>query len=406
MARALENAGFVQKDPLTLRYQVGSSFEDVALNGLRNSAAHGARRKLMNELAERLGARVNLVVLKAGNLSFVQWVESTAPLRVDIKGDMPMPVHCTASGKLLLAFGPAQLREMFFRSAPFRSHTKTTITTARGLAREFEEIRKRGYSTDDQELLPGVNCLAVPVCNRAGQTVAGLAVMAPVASLPLEKLTRHLPDVKACAARISVELGWQSAPSCESDASAETPCGRGRFPVSKAAARHQFQPPSRKSDHEILRTTDVQTILKIVDAAEHLEEIELVHGGFRLHVVRSSRGVLGQPQGSTIAQTPWRAPPSRQRTYPLHRPRRRPRRVRASSVALSVPEGVVAIRAPMLGVFYRASAPGEKPFVEVGQRVRADDTVCLIEVMKLFNSIRAGVDGEVVEDSGRQRQPR
>ena len=56
----------------------------------------------------------------------------------------------------------------------------------------------------------------------------------------------------------------------------------------------------------------------------------------------------------------------------------------------------MSIRAPMLGVFYRAPAPGEKPFIEVGQRVRADDTVCLLEVMKLFNSIRAGVDGEVV----------
>ena len=209
LARALENAGFVHKDPLTLRYQVGSSFEDVALNGLRNSAAHGTRRNMMNELAERLGARVNLVVLKAGNLSFVQWVESTAPLRVDVNGDMPMPVHCSASGKLLLAFGPAQLRETVLHSAPFRGYTKTTITTARGLAREFALIRKRGFSTDNQELIPGVNCLAVPICNRSGQTVAGLAVMAPVASLPLEKLIRHLPDVKACAASISVELGWQ-----------------------------------------------------------------------------------------------------------------------------------------------------------------------------------------------------
>ena len=79
LARALESAGFVRKDPLTLRYQVGATFEEVALNGLRNSAAHGARRKLMNELAERLGARVNLVVLKAGNLSFVQWVEFDSP---------------------------------------------------------------------------------------------------------------------------------------------------------------------------------------------------------------------------------------------------------------------------------------------------------------------------------------
>jgi acetyl-CoA carboxylase biotin carboxyl carrier protein len=62
-----------------------------------------------------------------------------------------------------------------------------------------------------------------------------------------------------------------------------------------------------------------------------------------------------------------------------------------------VPEGLVAVRAPMLGTFYRAPAPGEKAFVEVGQKVKADDTVCLIEVMKLFNSIKAGVDGQVVQ---------
>jgi len=50
----------------------------------------------------------------------------------------------------------------------------------------------------------------------------------------------------------------------------------------------------------------------------------------------------------------------------------------------------------MLGTFYRAPAPGDPPFVELGKRVRADDTVCLIEVMKLFSSINAGVDGVVM----------
>ncbi|NJO22978.1 MAG: hypothetical protein HC868_08520 [Sphingomonadales bacterium] len=99
----------------------------------------------------------------------------------------------------------------FLRSAPFPGHTKKTITTARGLARELAIIRQRGYSIDDQELLPGVNCLAVPVQNRAGQTVAGLAVMAPTASLPLDRLISHLPDVRDCAARISAELGWEPA---------------------------------------------------------------------------------------------------------------------------------------------------------------------------------------------------
>jgi acetyl-CoA carboxylase biotin carboxyl carrier protein len=51
----------------------------------------------------------------------------------------------------------------------------------------------------------------------------------------------------------------------------------------------------------------------------------------------------------------------------------------------------------MLGTFYRAPAPNEPPFAQVGQRVKATDTVCMIEVMKLFNSIAAGVDGTVVK---------
>ena len=62
-----------------------------------------------------------------------------------------------------------------------------------------------------------------------------------------------------------------------------------------------------------------------------------------------------------------------------------------------IPEGLIALRAPMLGTFYRAPSPGAKPFVEVGDKVSPDDTVCLVEVMKLFNSIKAGVAGTVVK---------
>lgn len=60
-----------------------------------------------------------------------------------------------------------------------------------------------------------------------------------------------------------------------------------------------------------------------------------------------------------------------------------------------VPDGMVAVRAPMVGTFYRAPAPGAPPFVEVGTRVKEDDTVCILEVMKLMNSIAAGARGRV-----------
>lgn len=223
LARALEHVGFVQRDPLTRRYLVGSSFEKIALSALKNGAGHGERRLLMSELAERIGARVNLVVLKSGNLQFVEWVESTAPLRVDVRSDLPMPVHCSASGKLLLAFGSPELRAHVLRSAPFTSYTPNTIITARAFERELARIREQAYSEDDQELLSGVNCLAVPICNRAGDVVAGLAVMGPAASLPLETLRHRLPEIRACAERIAAEFegARASAPSYSKTANAK-----------------------------------------------------------------------------------------------------------------------------------------------------------------------------------------
>ena len=67
------------------------------------------------------------------------------------------------------------------------------------------------------------------------------------------------------------------------------------------------------------------------------------------------------------------------------------------NMSVAPSEGVVAVTAPMSGIFYRSPAPGATPFVEVGSRVEPNDTVCIVEIMKLFNSIVAGVAGTVVE---------
>jgi acetyl-CoA carboxylase biotin carboxyl carrier protein len=126
---------------------------------------------------------------------------------------------------------------------------------------------------------------------------------------------------------------------------------------------------------------DVESILRIIDAAQHLDELELVLGGLRLHVVRNGAAGTIATSATPLAQAEAR---------PLE-----PTSVASRAAKPEIPEGVVAVRAPMLGTFYRAPQPGAPAFVEEGQEVRADDTVCLIEVMKLFSSIRAGVDGRV-----------
>ena len=69
----------------------------------------------------------------------------------------------------------------------------------------------------------------------------------------------------------------------------------------------------------------------------------------------------------------------------------------AEAVTAPPREGLVSVDSPMTGTFYCASSPVAPPFVDVGSTVAADDTVCLVDVMKLFNSIPAGVAGTVVE---------
>ena len=64
-------------------------------------------------------------------------------------------------------------------------------------------------------------------------------------------------------------------------------------------------------------------------------------------------------------------------------------------LAADIPPGMSAVRAPVMGMLYLCPAPNEKPFVEVGDRVEPDDTVCLLECMKLFSSVSAGVAGRV-----------
>ena len=63
----------------------------------------------------------------------------------------------------------------------------------------------------------------------------------------------------------------------------------------------------------------------------------------------------------------------------------------------NIPDGLVAVIAPNLGTFWRAPKPGAEPYIEVGQKVDADTMVCLIEVMKLFTPLNAGMSGTVVD---------
>lgn len=134
-----------------------------------------------------------------------------------------------------------------------------------------------------------------------------------------------------------------------------------------------------------LSKDDVLKIMKIIDESGY-DDVRLEIGDFKLHV---------QKQGAVGAAAP-RLPAEHAETSRSATQVKAPAPAPAAAPAeVAIPAGMVAVRSPMLGTFYRAPSPGEKSFVEVGDKVGPEDTVCLVEVMKLFNSIKAGVAGRV-----------
>ena len=109
----------------------------------------------------------------------------------------------------------------------------------------------------------------------------------------------------------------------------------------------------------------------------------------------------GAPMAEPAPAPAREAPPARAPAAPAEDEAPAPARAPSSDGSAN---GVATIEAPMLGTFYRASAPGEEPFVDVGSQVDPDTVVCLIEVMKMMNSVKAGVSGTVVEVCARNAE--
>jgi len=131
---------------------------------------------------------------------------------------------------------------------------------------------------------------------------------------------------------------------------------------------------------------DLRKLKTLIDLVQQsgIAELEITEGEEK---VRISRGV---PQAAPQPGTVYISGP-----VPGTAPEAAPAPA-AEAPAPAVPQGHV-IKSPMVGTFYRSAAPGSKPFAEVGQAVKAGETVCIIEAMKLLNEIESDHDGVIRE---------
>ena len=199
----LLEAGFIARANDDKEFLVGAALRRLALDTLNHDTAQGLRHVVLADLVKEVGETCNFTTLDGASVRYLDRVESTWPWRLTLEVGAKVPLHCTASGKLFLAYMTDDMQQKILSTLSLQPLTDFTITDRLKLEKECESIVNQGYSIDRQEFVAGLIALAVPVKNTEGRVLGGLAVHAPTSRLSVEGALKHLPALKNAAERMS-----------------------------------------------------------------------------------------------------------------------------------------------------------------------------------------------------------
>ena len=207
LAATLTSAGFLEQNSETGKYRLGVAlFELGALVRRRMDVANEARPKL-RELLEKTGETVQLGIVDHYSVLYVYEMESPRAIRMAAAVGARAPLHCTAVGKVLLAFQSADYVKQVIERG-LAAYTPKTITKRDAVIGMLEEVRLREHAIDDEESEGGLRAIAAPVRNHGGAVIAALGVAAPVQRMSKKAMHSCAPSVIDTANAVSARLGY------------------------------------------------------------------------------------------------------------------------------------------------------------------------------------------------------
>lgn len=199
----LQFAGLVVKYPGDKRFHLGRRVEQFAVQVMMGGEGQRERHAILRSLVADLDETCNLTALAGADIVYLDRVEAAWPLRAILTPGSHVPLHATASGKLLLALLPKQQRERLIERLPMRALTPDTLTSRERLKEELITIRKERISLNRGEHLQGLIAVAVPVMLTKEKACAAVALQAPIGRKTLDDLLGMVPRMRHAAEQLT-----------------------------------------------------------------------------------------------------------------------------------------------------------------------------------------------------------
>mgnify|MGYP001133231595 CR=1 FL=1 len=204
----LHKLGYLERDPETKKYSLGLRILVLANAILSSLDVREKSKPVLKKLARELEVNAHLAVLYEGEVLYLDREEAAPSVVIPSVIGRRVPPHCTALGKVLLAHDPEALATVLAKGS-LPALTPSTITNPELLQRELARVRQQGYAIDWEEFHEGNVCVAAPVRNYRGKTVAAISVSLAKARLTHDSLDRFVQAVVHGAREISSKMGYR-----------------------------------------------------------------------------------------------------------------------------------------------------------------------------------------------------
>lgn len=203
----LESGGFVERDPQSSLFFLGSELMTLAGVAINQNSVHRVGRQIAQNLAGQLGLGVNIALLRGAELVYLANFEGPLSPKSHTLMGQRVPLHATSIGKSTLIGSTRERRQRLMPQ--LTEFTSATITSHDALDREVALISRRGYGTEVEEFVLGRASVAAPILDRFGKIIASISISGPLTTIDLASRESELARIVIeTADRISSGLGY------------------------------------------------------------------------------------------------------------------------------------------------------------------------------------------------------
>jgi len=210
---SLSYFGYVRQDPKTRNYLLGLKLVELGQLLLGQLDLRKEAEPFLRDLAERTKETVHLVFLDRNEIVYIDKVETeqnSSGLKMASRVGLRNPAHSSAVGKVLLAHFPEEELKNFIKEKGLAKRTENTIIDPTQLKDHLKSVRAQGYAIDDEENEKGIRCVAAPIYNEVGKTVAAISISGPAFRITKKVIQESLKkEVMETALKVSQRLGFR-----------------------------------------------------------------------------------------------------------------------------------------------------------------------------------------------------